>query len=512
MKRLIKRGQITIVIVVVGIIIVASMLALYFFGNMRKATTAPESPFYVAPIKDYIESCIKVNLDKGLYLSAMKGGYIYNPKYSLITEKDEVVYYYYLAKNTYPNESQINSDLSRFVSEALPACLGDFKAFRGQGYNFSTGAFNADLVLGEGGTTMVADYPVTISYNGQTTRLSTFSAYSSIRLKLLYDYAIEITDKQAVDNKLSFPNPENNITFNIFPYDGETTIITIADKSTSPSTLFMFGIKKMTNSPPVLEFIPNFKIRQGEPFSYQLKATDADNDEIFFDVDRDGIVIDPITHIMSFTSQYAGEFTVVITASDINGGKDSQEVQFTIDPVDADERIMADNPGTISIPTMTDFIYHFNAFSLKGEKLTCKISTALMKFDQDCNLIFASSYNLVPGNFDATITVTDESGYSKDINVTFQIYQSTMFDISPIPDQNAKVGQEFKYQVVVTKKGNDAYNAKPLKFNDNTDMFNIKQDGSIDFIPSSKGTFPITIEVSDYLGNKKTEDFDLIVT
>ncbi len=81
--------------------------------------------------------------------------------------------------------------------------------------------------------------------------------------------------------------------------------------------------------------------------------------------------------------------------------------------------------------------------------------------------------------------------------------------INHIANQDAQCETEFSYQVVAVDENGD-----DLEYSDNTNLFNINQNGLISFVPSCNdvGSHDITITVNDGNGGVDTEDFVLTIT
>jgi hypothetical protein len=81
--------------------------------------------------------------------------------------------------------------------------------------------------------------------------------------------------------------------------------------------------------------------------------------------------------------------------------------------------------------------------------------------------------------------------------------------INYIPNQNAQCETQFNYQVIAVDEDGD-----DLDYSDNTNLFNINQNGLISFVPSCNdvGNHYITITVEDGNDGDDAEDFVLTIT
>jgi hypothetical protein len=87
------------------------------------------------------------------------------------------------------------------------------------------------------------------------------------------------------------------------------------------------------NRNPKLEKIPNLNAQVGQPFAYQVKASDPDNDLVFFLDDTEMFIINTNNGIIGFTPaiENKGEHLITISAVDQYGLADQEKFTLVIE-------------------------------------------------------------------------------------------------------------------------------------------------------------------------------------
>ncbi len=111
------------------------------------------------------------------------------------------------------------------------------------------------------------------------------------------------------------------ITIRVTPYDGEAY---------GRSAMFN---RKIGNSPPVISEHNEFKFDRNV-YTYQVMATDPDNDELTFTLatDLDGMTISPTTGLLTWQvpADFTGKKNVTVVVKDGHGGIVEYALSFTI--------------------------------------------------------------------------------------------------------------------------------------------------------------------------------------
>jgi len=117
-----KRGQLTIFIIIAIVIIGLVILLFALRGNLfPEPKIAPEFQF----LADQIQECVNDSLEGGLVLAQLQGGYIIPPENSLETNSSYIAYGHYLDKNTLPSKQKIEAEIQEYIEFSIPNCIAE---------------------------------------------------------------------------------------------------------------------------------------------------------------------------------------------------------------------------------------------------------------------------------------------------------------------------------------------------------------------------------------------------
>jgi hypothetical protein len=335
---MLKKGQITIFLVVAIVILFIFAGSVFMFSKLKTAETRSETQgagelLYVEPqITSYVENCLYDVAIPGIYLLSIQGGTIYpeDPATVLLAENG-IINYGYLDSADQLSIEEMEEQLDLYIKQQLPLCIQDFYFFADQGLTISTEDITANSVIGIFKVFLSVDYKTEIVKGDDELVINSYSTSVPLHLGKAVNKAKEIIERYG--NNLSISSVENDYFITTFPFDGSTIIYSLSDNvsevENAPLT-FMFAIMdEEMNTPPVLDFIPNLVIRKGEPFTYQLRAEDAEDDSIsyfvtpsLFPIEEHGLINEAFSD--------AGEFDLLFTATDFHGLTDQQEVRLTV--------------------------------------------------------------------------------------------------------------------------------------------------------------------------------------
>ena len=167
---MLKRGQIT-VFIIVGILILAGAISLYFLISDEKKIKTDTKSFNSAPIISFIEKCIKSTAKEGIFENSKQGGYFVLPEHSTTDLFEDVPYFVNLSK--FPQDKVLAKELGSYIDTLLDFCL-DFSTFEKQGYNFSIDTPISDVTLNQKEFRINTKLPIRIKLRTQTKELSSF--------------------------------------------------------------------------------------------------------------------------------------------------------------------------------------------------------------------------------------------------------------------------------------------------------------------------------------------------
>ena len=105
-----KRSQISLFILLSLVILIAASLILYLRGleefEIGEYTGVPVE---AAPVKSYIDECVKKSATEAAYIIGLQGGYKTLPERSLDLIFSKVPFYYFEGNNLMPSKKNIEN-------------------------------------------------------------------------------------------------------------------------------------------------------------------------------------------------------------------------------------------------------------------------------------------------------------------------------------------------------------------------------------------------------------------
>jgi len=334
---MLKRGQVTIFLVV-GIIIL--LLSAGFFFIFSKIKTAPlevereESQKALGipgAVQSFVENCVEETLDPAIYLLAIQGGVIYPDEDGkiLLTEHG-IVNYAWLNGAKGLSTEKMQEDLASYLIEYVDFCIGNFETFTRQNILIDADydEIDAEVTIKEAAVVAELKWPLKVTLpNNDTVEIEIFTG----------EVPSNLGKTISVVEELPFPrlNPSMLLSLPyqplIFPYDESVFIYSITEKSGEAPLTFMFAVRNdfPENEPPLLHFIADKTFRVGDRWQETFTAEDANHGRLEFSSDSDVLVVQKDGTIDVLITE-KGEFEVMITVKDEQGEEDQQEFRVTV--------------------------------------------------------------------------------------------------------------------------------------------------------------------------------------
>ncbi|NJK63450.1 MAG: hypothetical protein HC921_12880 [Synechococcaceae cyanobacterium SM2_3_1] len=173
----------------------------------------------------------------------------------------------------------------------------------------------------------------------------------------------------------------------------------------------------LINQPPSITSVPIFLASVGDPYTYQVEATDPDvGDILTYDLLQGptGMGINTQSGLVEWNTPVAGSYAVVVSATDLGGFGASQGYTLTVWINQAP--VIRSTPNTEAIPGSV-YLYDLQATDPNGDALTYALdpdSLAIgLTIDERGRIRWEPSLSDV-GSYPVTVTVTDASGVSQD--------------------------------------------------------------------------------------------------
>lgn len=189
-----KRGQITIFIVVVLVVLIAFSLLAYvnqdITEEIAQSGVKTSSEFFtkVSPIQQYVELCLNRVAKKGVFELGLGGGYIQIPDMVRVYNTS----YWYLGNtNIQPTREEIKGRLSEHIENNLLSCT-DFEEYTELGFIIETEKPVVVIELGPGEISINADYRIKVISGEFEKRFDKFSTTVGSELSGMYNLATTI--------------------------------------------------------------------------------------------------------------------------------------------------------------------------------------------------------------------------------------------------------------------------------------------------------------------------------
>ncbi len=347
-----KRSQISLFILISLIVLIAVSLVLYLRGVEEfEIDEYLDVPTEIAPVKTYIDECIKKSATEAAYIIGMQGGYNTLPEKFLELIFSKVPFYYFEGNKLMPSKKDIENEFAVSTNERLEACI-DLSILESKGYKISLGNIETKIKINQNNVIARVNLPLTIEVGETVHEIKDFLYEVPIRLGHIYDVSEELIDKIVEEPyyiDLTFLL-EQDLDISIIHQDECTDIYVILDNysKTSDDYLFLFAAKIdeeyckfdfgeaeipeavpgefIENNPPVLDLINYSTAYVDEEFEYKVSAFDEDDDQIFFLDDSDLFDVHPLLGTIAFVPRTGQErlHKINITVVDIKGDIDSE--------------------------------------------------------------------------------------------------------------------------------------------------------------------------------------------
>ncbi len=195
-----KKAQVTIFIIIGIIVVLAAGVGIYFYTQSVQQQAAAEAEKAIAEtpeaqVRNYVESCLKNSVLKGLELMRLQGGYISVPNDIETLEIDGYKVPYWLTDKEMkiPSLIYMQDELSRYVAYDLQFCINDFKTFAEKGISVSITSLNVVTEFAAS-VNVNMKYPLEIVAADKTTTLEDFSLSIPINFEQIYTMASDIAN------------------------------------------------------------------------------------------------------------------------------------------------------------------------------------------------------------------------------------------------------------------------------------------------------------------------------
>ena len=221
-----KKGQVT-AFIVVGIIVLVVLIGFFsvrwavekgYFDNFIKG--AKEKPLQVAPVSNFLNSCVKSLTEEATVIVGLQGGYIELPSDSIPTSDYvpvptnlDILPNSDLKTNVWfrergngiqiarpPTKEKVEQEIQDYVNSNFVDCVSNLTVFTNQGYGIAIKDVPKTTTrLFKNKINSVVEFPLQVGISDETFELKNFNSEVDSELGGLYEQALKIFEKQNND-------------------------------------------------------------------------------------------------------------------------------------------------------------------------------------------------------------------------------------------------------------------------------------------------------------------------
>ena len=336
-----KKGQVT-AFILVGVVMLIGGFLIFNLSNPDQdsqeilKTEIADLSLSKKNIDLYVSSCLNEVVTRGVYFLSRQGGFIYDYEYTFDGEIEDFALSMDGNIITAPSKEFISEELSTFTETSIDFCMNldnDYPE-----YIFEYGKPDVDINIHDDLLNVELDYPIELSGKKTNMKMNHFSHSIPIRLGGMLEARDKILSLVDVDSDTFSISELSQLGFqaNIMPYDSSLVLLGIYDEESSVlDTPFFFNValKKNSNIKPNLVFVPDFKVNLGESMTYQLEATDENEDDFLSFYSENGEFIVSPSGLLKFNAQQVGVFEDNVCVTDEHVASDCINVRIVVENV-----------------------------------------------------------------------------------------------------------------------------------------------------------------------------------
>ena len=204
-----SKGQATIFIIMALIIVLAGVLY-FFYSRVALEKEIDVVPAEVAPVKLFVDNCVKSAAEQGLEEIGLRGGYTVLPSQiandpraylSTFVNGFKLPYWWHDGIESVPTEEFVKQQLSLYISSEIKNCVSKFESLAGRFEVTELKAPSVEVNFNDNDVSVKVNYPLEIvSKDGKVKQLlQKFDYTAPIRFKKVFELATEIMERENKD-------------------------------------------------------------------------------------------------------------------------------------------------------------------------------------------------------------------------------------------------------------------------------------------------------------------------
>lgn len=129
-----KNGQVTIFIILAGIIVIG-IISFFVIRSLTKDTIEKTE----GEIKGEVESCLANSIKDAVFFNPLQGGYFLTPEPKVKFDYLEIPIYWDKGTKKVPDITELEKQIGIAIQVSISDCVGDFEEVRERGYDVEIG-------------------------------------------------------------------------------------------------------------------------------------------------------------------------------------------------------------------------------------------------------------------------------------------------------------------------------------------------------------------------------------
>ncbi|HEY5665790.1 MAG TPA: putative Ig domain-containing protein, partial [Gammaproteobacteria bacterium] len=394
----------------------------------------------------------------------------------------------------------------------------------------TTGNYYIIVVVTDGnGGSVAQNYFINVS-PGNVAPSITSTPVTTATVGQVYNYDVDASDADGDTLSYSLDTAPAGMTINSSTgliswtpaanqVGNQYTIVRVDDGQGGAATQNFFVAVAVGNAAPTIDSSAVTTATEGEAYSYDVNASDADGDTLTYSLDTApaGMSINAASGLIQWTpgSGQIGSNPVVVRVEDGNGGSDTQSFSISVSDADPSNQAPAIDSAPVTAANVGElYTYDVNASDGDGDTVTYTLLAQPlgMAISAGSGLISWTPSAGQVGSNNVTVRASDGNGGIDDQSFSITVTGGNASPtINSTPVTTATVGQLYSYDVNATDGDGDtltySLDAQPLGMSINAGS------GVISWTPSAgqEGSQSVTVRVSDGNGGVDTQSFSVNV-
>ncbi|MBD3313616.1 hypothetical protein GF345_04195 [Candidatus Woesearchaeota archaeon] len=125
-------------------------------------------------VKIFVTECLKKTTEDGIEYISLRGGYYDVPALNSEFMSRPISVHWHYTENHAPSTEVMEAELSKYITDNINDCIGDFQTFTDSGYKIDSGVLLAEPMITEDSVIVDTYFPLDIDRQGVLTKQDKF--------------------------------------------------------------------------------------------------------------------------------------------------------------------------------------------------------------------------------------------------------------------------------------------------------------------------------------------------